>query len=93
MCFLAIAIAGFRTALADFPDCEAGPLKDNLVCDSTAAPVDRAQALVELFTLDEMVQRLIPISYGVPRLGLPTYIWWNEALVCCLGISSHRTKF
>jgi len=33
-----------------------------------------------LFTLSEKINNTQNASPGVPRLGLPTYEWWNEAL-------------
>jgi beta-D-xylosidase 4 len=33
-----------------------------------------------LFTLSEKIDNTQNASPGVPRLGLPTYEWWNEAL-------------
>lgn len=63
-----------------FPDCDHGPLKNNLVCDSTAGYVERAQALISLFTLEELILNTQNSGPGVPRLGLPNYQVWNEAL-------------
>ncbi|KAK6455970.1 glycoside hydrolase superfamily [Scheffersomyces xylosifermentans] len=63
-----------------FPDCENGPLKDNLVCDFHADPYDRARAVVSLFTLEELFNNTGNTSPGVPRLGLPPYQWWSEGL-------------
>lgn len=31
-------------------------------------------------TLDEMVQQLGDKAIGVPRIGLPHYEWWSEAI-------------
>lgn len=36
--------------------------------------------LVEAMTLDEKIANSIAESPGIPRLGLPKYTWWNEAL-------------
>ncbi|KAH6607018.1 glycoside hydrolase family 3 [Trichoderma cornu-damae] len=63
-----------------FPACQHGPLKGNLVCDTTAGYVERAQALVSLFTLEELILNTQNSGPGVPRLGLPNYQVWNEAL-------------
>ncbi|RFU30389.1 hypothetical protein B7463_g5947, partial [Scytalidium lignicola] len=65
---------------ADFPDCENGPLRNNTVCDTSKDPYTRAAALVSLFTLGEKINNTQNASPGVPRIGLPTYEWWNEAL-------------
>ncbi|KAL0070081.1 hypothetical protein AAF712_002978 [Marasmius tenuissimus] len=63
-----------------FPDCANGPLSKNLVCDPTARAIDRARALVEELTPAEMIENSVNMSPGVPRLGLPPYNWWSEAL-------------
>lgn len=64
-----------------YPDCVNGPLASNLVCDTSANFLDRAKALVNEMTLEEMVNNTVNGSPGVPRLGLPPYEWWSEALV------------
>lgn len=66
--------------LSGFPDCQEGPLRDNLVCDTSANYYDRAQALISLFTLEELIENTQNNAPGVPRLGLPNYQVWNEAL-------------
>ncbi|KAK4995597.1 hypothetical protein LTR66_004626 [Elasticomyces elasticus] len=63
-----------------FPDCVNGPLSKNTVCDITASPLDRATALISLFTTEEKLNNTGSVSPGVPRLGLPPYQWWQEAL-------------
>jgi beta-D-xylosidase 4 len=66
--------------LAAFPDCVNGPLATNLVCNTSANYIERAQALVAEFTLDEMIENTGYATPGVSRLGLPAYTWWSEAL-------------
>lgn len=73
-----IGITG--TIAAKFPDCVNGPLANNTVCDTTADPYTRSTALVSLFTLAEKINNTGNTSPGVPRIGLPAYQWWNEAL-------------
>ncbi|KAI3613085.1 glycoside hydrolase family 3 protein [Moniliophthora roreri] len=63
-----------------FPDCTSGPLAENLVCDITAPSIERARALIAEFTVPELIQNMDTGSPGVPRLGLPAYNWWSEAL-------------
>ncbi|KAF2720710.1 glycoside hydrolase family 3 protein [Polychaeton citri CBS 116435] len=63
-----------------FPDCQDGPLKNNTVCDTTADPLERARALISLFTVEEKLNNTGSVSPGVPRLGVPPYQWWQEAL-------------
>ena len=64
-----------------FPDCTAAPLKGNAVCDVTKDPITRATALIDLWTDTELLNNTVNSSPGVPRLGLPAYNWWSEALV------------
>lgn len=68
------------TIRLSFPDCEHGPLRTNLVCNTSAHYVDRVQALISLFTLEELINNTQNTAPGVPRLGLPQYQVWNEAL-------------
>ncbi|KAE8145052.1 glycosyl hydrolase family 3 N terminal domain-containing protein [Aspergillus avenaceus] len=69
-----------ETGGTSFPDCENGPLSKTLVCDSTAQPRERAAALVSLLTLEELVSNTGNTGHGAPRIGLPHYQVWNEAL-------------
>lgn len=36
--------------------------------------------MIKLFTLEEKLNNTGHVSPGVPRLGLPAYTWWQEAL-------------
>ncbi|KAK4545522.1 hypothetical protein LTR36_002872 [Oleoguttula mirabilis] len=72
--------AASQLAGRGFPDCINGPLKNNTVCDLSADPLDRATALINAFTLEEKLNNTGSTSPGVPRLGLPPYEWWQEAL-------------
>ncbi|KAJ0425033.1 glycoside hydrolase superfamily [Aspergillus carlsbadensis] len=63
-----------------FPDCTSGPLSTNLVCDRSASPHARATALISLFTFEELVNNTGNTGFGVPRLNLPNYQVWGEAL-------------
>ncbi|KAI9370244.1 glycoside hydrolase superfamily [Aspergillus egyptiacus] len=63
-----------------FPDCTTGPLSKTGVCDRSASPRDRATSLVSLFTFEELVNNTGNTNLGVPRLGLPQYQVWGEAL-------------
>lgn len=42
--------------------------------------VTRAKALVAILSTAEKINATISASPGVPRLGLPPYEWWSEAL-------------
>ncbi|KNG80602.1 beta-xylosidase XylA [Aspergillus nomiae NRRL 13137] len=69
-----------ETGGTSFPDCESGPLSKTLVCDTSANPHDRAAALVSLLTFEELVNNTGNTGHGAPRIGLPAYQVWNEAL-------------
>ncbi len=44
-------------------------------------PVEkRAQDLVSRMTLEEKVSQMQNAAPAIPRLGIPEYDWWNEAL-------------
>lgn len=75
-----------------FPDCKQGPLADNLVCNSSASVVDRASALVNLFSVDELLNNTESTSDGVSRLGLPPYEWWSEALVSHFSLNEYLAE-
>ena len=68
------------TIRLSIPDCESGPLSTNLVCDSSANYKERAAALISAFTLEELINNTGNTAPGVPRLNLPPYQVWNEAL-------------
>ena len=76
-----IAVATSSVSGYAFPDCANGPLTNNTVCDTSKDAVTRATALIDLWTVTELVANMINSSPGVARLGLPAYEWWSEALV------------
>lgn len=63
-----------------FPDCAGGPLKNTIVCDTSARPHDRAAGLVSMFTFEELVNSSGNLIPAIPRLGLPPYQAWTESL-------------
>ena len=73
-----LLLAGLAAA-DEFPDCVNGPLADNIVCDPTASVIDRARGLVSVLTVPEKINLTGSNSPGVPRLGIYSYTWWNEA--------------
>lgn len=56
------------------------PMSNFTFCDSKLPYAVRAKDLIDRMTLTEKVQQLGDLAYGVPRLGLPMYEWWSEAL-------------
>ncbi|KAG1730244.1 glycoside hydrolase family 3 protein [Suillus paluster] len=77
---LVSALAAGSVSGYGFPDCKNGPLAGNPVCDTALDPITRATSLIELFTVPELIYNTVNRSPGVPRLGLPAYQWWSEAL-------------
>ncbi|TKA26625.1 putative exo-1,4-beta-xylosidase xlnD [Salinomyces thailandicus] len=63
-----------------FPDCNEGPLAGKTVCNSSASAWERASSLISMFTLEELINNTANTAPGVPRLGIPPYEVWNEAL-------------
>ena len=55
-------------------------MSDFAFCDSKLPYDVRAKDLVDRMTLTEKVKQLGNKAVGVPRLGLPKYEWWSEAL-------------
>ena len=55
--------------------------QDKLIYKDNSEPLDtRVKDLVSRLTLKEKVSLLGYNSQSVPRLGIPAYNWWNEAL-------------
>ncbi|KAF5746812.1 Glycosyl hydrolase family protein isoform 3 [Tripterygium wilfordii] len=51
-----------------------------LFCNTTLPISQRVQDLVSHLTLDEKVTQLVNSAPPIPRLGIPGYEWWSEAL-------------
>ncbi|TFK45792.1 beta-xylosidase [Heliocybe sulcata] len=49
-----------------FPDCTSVPLKSNAVCDLTLDPITRARAIIDEFTVTELINNTMNQSPGVP---------------------------
>jgi beta-glucosidase len=48
--------------------------------DPTLPTDQRVNDLVSRLTLDEKVSQMQDVAAAIPRLGIPAYNWWNEAL-------------
>jgi beta-glucosidase len=57
-----------------------GPDKNAPYLDPRRPAADRAAALVGRMTVDEKIGQLMTEAPEVPRLGVPAYDWWSEAL-------------
>ncbi|CAF0991145.1 unnamed protein product [Adineta ricciae] len=63
-----------------FPDCQAGVLASFPICNQSLTSRERAADLINRMTVLEKISQMITTAEGVPRLGLPKYEWWSEAL-------------
>nr|MDA3821273.1 hypothetical protein [Bacteroidales bacterium] len=53
---------------------------DFLWLDNSLSIEERSEALVSAMTLDEKIAQLMDQAPAIPRLNVPQYGWWNEAL-------------
>src|ERR1035441_1848539 len=67
--FLALCAASFGQQAVNAP-----------YLDLTLSPEKRAADLVSRMTLEEKVLQMQNSAPAIPRLGVPVYNWWNEAL-------------
>ncbi|KDP20227.1 hypothetical protein JCGZ_09859 [Jatropha curcas] len=51
-----------------------------LFCKTTLPISQRVRDLVSRLTLDEKISQLVSSAPAIPRLGIPAYEWWSEAL-------------
>ena len=52
----------------------------NIYLDPSKPVDDRVKDLVSKLTLDEKVHQMMNSAPAIPRLSIPAYDWWNEAL-------------
>ncbi|HVU22823.1 MAG TPA: glycoside hydrolase family 3 C-terminal domain-containing protein [Opitutus sp.] len=72
LCFLAAwTFAGVRLVAADAPPAYLDPLQPQAA---------RIHDLISRMTLEEKASLMSNSTPGVPRLGIPKYDWWSEAL-------------
>lgn len=73
-----------------FPDCKAGPLETFPICNSALPSRERAADLVSRMNISEKISQMSTSASAIPRLGLPAYQWWTEALH---GLSHHGIQY
>nr|XP_043608216.1 beta-xylosidase/alpha-L-arabinofuranosidase 2-like [Erigeron canadensis] len=63
-------------------------------CDSSLPIETRVNDLISRLTLEEKINNLVSNASGVPRLGIPGYKWWSEALhgVSNVGPATHFSR-
>ena len=72
-----------------FPDCKSGPLASFPICDQSLSVHERAIDLISRMTIEEKASWLVHMVHPIPRLGLPPYLWWNEALHGVMYLKDH----
>lgn len=55
-------------------------MKEFAFCDSSLSYEVRVKDLIDRMTLNEKAGQIGDTASGVPRIGLPKYEWWSEAL-------------
>lgn len=66
---------------AQQPPYSCGPETSSLYFCKAKLPIHkRARDLVSRLTLDEKISQLVNSAPAIPRLGVPQYEWWSEAL-------------
>ena len=66
--------------LQAFPDCKGGPLAGFPICNQSLPSRQRAVDVVSRMTTAEKITQLVTTAAAIPRLGLPKFEWWSEAL-------------
>ncbi|KAL4310705.1 hypothetical protein GQ457_01G011800 [Hibiscus cannabinus] len=56
------------------------PTKSYPFCNTTLSINQRVHDLISRLTLDEKISQLVNTAPPIPRLGIPDYEWWSEAL-------------
>jgi beta-D-xylosidase 4 len=74
---LAILVDG---QTGNFPDCKSGPLSTFPICDLSLSSRQRVADLISRMTTAEKIGCMGNDGHSIPRLGLPSYQWWSEAL-------------
>ena len=64
-------------------------------CKTALSINQRVQDLISRLTLDEKISQLVNSAPAIPRLGIPDYEWWSEALhgVAYLSSVSQGMRF
>src|SRR4051794_20331112 len=58
----------------------AAPIASKPYLNPSLTPEARAADLVRRMTLEEKASQLVNHARAIPRLGIPAYDWWSEAL-------------
>ena len=77
--FFAVIVA-IHGQNASFPDCKTGPLAMFPICNQSIPSRQRAADLISRMNISEKISQMSNTAIAIPRLGLPEYQWWSEAL-------------
>ncbi|RDX62458.1 putative beta-D-xylosidase 7, partial [Mucuna pruriens] len=78
--FLLLSLLDAESTQPPF-SCDASSSNLRYAFCNTKLPIsERAQDLVSRLTLDEKLAQLVNTAPAIPRLGIPSYQWWSEAL-------------
>ncbi|KAL3735175.1 hypothetical protein ACJRO7_024335 [Eucalyptus globulus] len=83
--FISVAtLLSLPAASAQPPPVACGPSRPSATsfpfCNASLPISQRAQDLVSRLTLNEKISQLVNSAPAIPRLGVPAYEWWSEAL-------------
>jgi beta-D-xylosidase 4 len=73
-------VVGINAQNGTFPDCKSGPLSTFPICDQSLPSRQRAADLISRMTIAEKITQMVNSAADIPRLGLPKFQWWSEAL-------------
>ncbi len=74
-CFIVLAAGAANATAQDAAALAAMPWRNERLSFEA-----RARDLVSRLTLEEKVNQMKDVAPAIPRLGIPAYNWWNEAL-------------
>ncbi|KAE8653893.1 putative beta-D-xylosidase 7 [Hibiscus syriacus] len=60
-------------------------------CNTSFSINQRVQDIISRLTLDEKISQLVIDAPAIPRLGIPYYEWWSEALHGVVYFSNYNT--
>lgn len=79
--FLSLLLVHTDSAQPPFSCDSSNPSTGSYPFCKTSLPIsERAQDIVSRLTLDEKISQLVNTAPPIPRLGIPGFEWWSEAL-------------
>ena len=77
---MVLVVLGFVAAGGSAWQAEAQEASSLPYMNTSLSPRERAEDLVHRMTLDEKASQLVNQARAIPRLHVPAYDWWSEAL-------------